>query len=94
MKLWEHSASIDPSLPSCIAILPSLTPSATDQRSRQGHRAVGEATSVGGKYAMHFAELDEKLASASVSPEKRLAALEQNSEVVLKRDDSLSRSSA
>src|ERR1019366_5978831 len=43
------------------------------------------------KYAMHFAELDELYASIGKPPAQRLALLEQNADVVSKRDDSLSR---
>ena len=43
------------------------------------------------KFALHFAELDELYANAGTSPDKRLALLEQNHEIVVRRDDALSR---
>jgi tetratricopeptide (TPR) repeat protein len=40
---------------------------------------------------MHFAELDELYAATGAAPEKRLTLLEQNHDIVAKRDDALSR---
>src|SRR5262249_42180874 len=49
------------------------------------------AVAAGKKYAMHFTELDELYADSGKAPEQRLALLEKNHDVVLKRDDALSR---
>src|SRR5205085_1660567 len=57
-------------------------------------RAIGlleKAVSLDRKYPLHFTELDELYEASAAAPEKRLALLENNHEIVTKRDDSLAR---
>jgi tetratricopeptide (TPR) repeat protein len=92
LKLWEQSAKIDPSQ---AIVHRNIAEAVLHQQSRADtNRAIAElemAVSCPVKYAMHFAQLDELYAATGVAPEKRLAILERNHDVVLKRDDSLSR---
>jgi len=92
LKWWEQSAKIDPSF----AIVHRNIAAALIHQKPAGdtNRAIAElerATACPVKYALHFTELDELYAATGASPEKRLALLEQNHEIVLKRDDALSR---
>lgn len=93
VRLWKRSAALDPSFPIVHRNL------AIAYAHQEGEDAVKEAiarleTAVaakGRKYALHFTELDELYQRIGVSPQKRLALLEQNYETVAKRDDSLAR---
>ena len=56
-------------------------------------KAIGsleKAVSSGKRYALHFFELDELYQASGTSPEKRLALLEKNHDIVNLRDDALS----
>ncbi len=91
-KLWEKSAALDPSFP--IVHRNLAVACAHDRQTNGTARAIAQleqAVRCTPKFALHFAELDELYATAGVSPEKRLALLEQNHEVVAQRDDALSR---
>ena len=91
-KLWEQSASLAPAFPLVhrnLAVAYSHrkpTPDLTGAIAQLEQAVAGSP-----RFALHFAELDELYASAGVSPEKRLALLEQNQAVVSRRDDALSR---
>ena len=91
-KMWETSAALDPSLP---IVHRNLAISWWHRKS--GHsldKAIAQlelAVASTPKYAKHFAELDELYEAAGVAPEKRLALLEKNQDVVVQRDDSLAR---
>jgi tetratricopeptide (TPR) repeat protein len=92
LKLWEQSAKLD----SNFAIVHRNIATALIHQNPAGdtNRAIAElekAVACPVKYAMHFTELDELYAATGADPEKRLALLEKNHEVVLKRDDALSR---
>jgi tetratricopeptide (TPR) repeat protein len=92
VKLWEQSAALDASFPIvhrnlALAFSHQQPTNDTAQAIAQLEQAVSSPV----KYAIHFAELDELYGSAGTSPEKRLALLEQNHDVVRKRDDALSR---
>jgi tetratricopeptide (TPR) repeat protein len=92
LKLWEQSAKLDPSS----AIVHRNIATALIHQKPEGdtNRAIAElekAVACPVKYAMHFAELDELYAATGASPEKRLSLLEQNHDIVAKRDDALSR---
>ena len=92
LKLWEQSAKLDPSF----AIVHRNIATALIHQKPEGatNRAIAElekAVACPVKYAMHFAELDELYAATGAAPEKRLALLEQNHDIVAKRDDALSR---
>ena len=92
LKLWEQSATLAPSF----AIVHRNIATALIHQKPEGatNRAIAElekAVACPVKYSMHFAELDELYAATGAAPEKRLALLEQNHDIVAKRDDALSR---
>jgi tetratricopeptide (TPR) repeat protein len=92
LKLWEQSAKLDPNF----AIVHRNIATALIHQNPSGdtNRAIVElekAVACPVKFAMHFTELDELYAATGAAPDKRLALLEKNHDVVLKRDDALSR---
>jgi tetratricopeptide (TPR) repeat protein len=92
VKLWEQSAALDPSFP--IVHRNLALAYSHQQPAKDTAKAIAQlelAVAAPSKYAMHFAELDDLYAEAGRSPEARLELLERNQDVVLKRDDSLSR---
>ena len=92
VKLWGQSAALDPSLPIVHRNLAvAYSHQGTNSDTAKAIAQLETAVSLPSKYAMHFTELDELYATAGASPEKRLALLEQNHDVVAKRDDALSR---
>jgi len=92
VKLWERSASLDPSFP---IVHRNLAVAYSHQKpTNDVPRAIAQlelAVAAPVNYALHFAELDELYQQAGASPEKRLALLERNHAVVARRDDALSR---
>ena len=92
LKLWQRAATLKPPSPSFIATL--LWRTHNKQPTTSSARAIAQleqAVAAPAKYALHFTELDELYAAARTAPEKRLALLEHNQDVVSKRDDALSR---
>jgi len=92
VKLWEQSAALDSIFP--IVHRNLAVAYAHQQPTRDIGRAVAQleqAVAAGSKYARHFTELDELYAETGKPPEERLALLERNHAVVLRRDDALSR---
>jgi tetratricopeptide (TPR) repeat protein len=92
VRLWETSAAIDPSFPIVHRNLAIAYGNGKPALSME--KAISQletATSLTPKYARHFAELDEFYETAGVAPEKRLAVLEKNQDVVAQRDDSSAR---
>jgi tetratricopeptide (TPR) repeat protein len=91
VRLWELAASLEPSFS---IVHRNLALGYAHQKSTNDIvRAISElekAVSAPIRYARHFTELDELYFAAGASPEKRLALLEQNHEIVSRRDDSLS----
>ena len=92
LKRWELSAALDPSFAIvhrniAAALIHGKPPGDTNRAIAELERAAACPV----KYALHFTELDELYAATGASPEKRLALLEQNHDIVLKRDDALSR---
>jgi tetratricopeptide (TPR) repeat protein len=90
-RLWEQSAALDPAF--AIVHRNLAAAYAHQQPTNDTVKAVAElerAVASPRKYAMHFTELDELYASIGKPPAQRLALLEQNADVVSKRDDSLS----
>jgi len=86
----EAAAAIDPSMPIVHRNLAIAWWHRTSGRSLDKAIAQLElAVAATPKYAKHFAELDELYEAAGVAPEKRLALLEKNQDVVSQRDDSL-----
>ncbi len=91
IKLWEQSAAIDPSL---AIVHRNLAVAYAHRKPADNDKAVAQlqlAVAAPQKFALHFTELDAESAAIGVPPEKRLALLEQNHDVVAKRDDALSR---
>jgi tetratricopeptide (TPR) repeat protein len=92
VKLWERSAELDPSF---AIVHRNLAAAYAHQKPTSDiAKAIGElekAVACEKKCALHFTELDELYAQVGKAPEERLALLEKNHGVVLKRDDSLSR---
>ncbi len=92
VRLWETSASLDPSLAIVQRNLAIAWAFGKPRRSLD--RAIEHlerAVSLDHRYARHFAELDELYEAAGAAPEKRLALLVKNQEIVSGRDDSLAR---
>jgi len=92
VKLWERSAELDPSF---AIVHRNLAAAYAHQKpTPDTAKAVAElekAVACEKTYALHFTELDELYAEVGKAPAARLDLLEKNHEVVLKRDDSLSR---
>jgi tetratricopeptide (TPR) repeat protein len=92
IDLWEQSVSLDSSLATAYRNL--AVAYSHDDANDATEKAIADlekAVSMPKRYAMHFAELDEMYETSGVAPEKRLALLERNSDVVAQRDDALSR---
>ena len=92
VRLWEQSATLDPSFPIThrnLAIAYSHQPKGNDLN--KAIVCMEKAVSLAHKYPIHFCELDELYAAAGVSPEKRMAMLDKNLNIVAGRDDALSR---
>ena len=92
IALWQASAALDPSN----AIVHRNLGIAFSHRKSGGSldTAIAQmelAVSLPHKYALHFTELDEMYEAEGAAPEKRLALLEDNRDVVAQRDDSLAR---
>lgn len=92
VKLWQQSARLDPSF--AIVHRNLAVAYAHQKPERDVNKAVAElelAVAAPSKYARHFTELDELYAELGKAPEQRLALLEKNHDVVVQRDDALSR---
>jgi tetratricopeptide (TPR) repeat protein len=90
IELWEKSRSIDASL-SIVHRNLALAYSSQENGLDKAIMSLEKAVALEDKYAIHFFELDKLYQAAGVSPEKRLAKLEKNHDVVEQRDDALSR---
>jgi tetratricopeptide (TPR) repeat protein len=92
VKLWEKSVSLGESFPIVYRNL-----AIAYSRQEKGNaldkaiESLEKAVALGGKYPIHFFELDQLYEAAGAPPEKRLAMLEEHHNIVLERDDSLSR---
>jgi len=92
VKLWEASASIDPSFPIVrrnLAVAYSHRPAGNSLE--KAIASLEKAVSLQPKYPIHFAELDQLYEAAGIAPEKRLALLESNHDIVVRRDDAVNR---
>jgi tetratricopeptide (TPR) repeat protein len=92
VALWEKSAQMDPSFPIvhrnlAIAWSHQAKGNALDKAIASMEKAV----SLPAKYPIHFCELDELYEAAGTAPEKRIAMLESNLDIVARRDDALAR---
>jgi tetratricopeptide (TPR) repeat protein len=92
VRLWEKSAALDPSFPIThrnLAIAYSHQPGGNDLN--KAIDCMEKAVALPNKYPIHFCELDELYAAAGISPVKRMAMLDKNLNIVVGRDDALSR---
>ncbi len=92
VRLWEKSVSLDDTFPIAhrnlaVAYSRQESGNALDKAITSLEKAV----SLGGKYPIHFFELDQLYEAAATPPEKRLAMLEKYHDTVLERDDAFSR---
>jgi tetratricopeptide (TPR) repeat protein len=92
IALWQASAALDPSN---AIVRRNLGVAWSHRKSGNSlDKAIAQmelAVSLPHKYALHFTELDEMYEAVAADPEKRLALLEDNRDVVAQRDDSLAR---
>lgn len=89
---WQRSASLDPTF--SIVHRNLAIAYAHQGGSDSIQKAIGSleaAVRSYPRYAMHLAELDELYQMAGTDPNKRLAILEANQDVVMQRDDATSR---
>jgi len=89
IKCWGKSTSLKPDFPIVRRNL-ALGYANFENDLTKAIGTLEKAVSSGKRYAMHFFELDELYQAAGTSPEKRLAILEKNHDVVNLRDDALS----
>jgi tetratricopeptide (TPR) repeat protein len=92
VKLWEASATLDPSF---AIVHRNLAAAYLHQKSGGDlNKAIAElekAVACDRKYALHFAELDELYEQARTPIERRLPLFEKNQNIVAQRDDALNR---
>jgi tetratricopeptide (TPR) repeat protein len=91
-RLWEASATLDPSFAIThrnLAIAYMHQASGAD--ITKAIFELEKAVSSEHKYALHFTELDELYEEAGTPLEKRLTLFRQNASVVARRDDALNR---
>ncbi len=89
VALWEKSLALDGSFPVVLRNLGIAY--ARRGELQRGIALLERAIALPQKHPLHFAELDSLYQAAGVAPEKRLALLEQNHDVVAERDDALAR---
>jgi len=91
-KMWERSAALDPSFAIVHRNLGiAYSHQGTGDAQAKAIASLEKAVSLPIQYAMHFTDLDEIYETAGTAPDKRLALLEANQQVVEQRDDALSR---
>ncbi len=92
VKLWEKSVSGGASFP--IVYRNLAVAYSRGEKENAIEKAIlnlEKAVSLKKKYPIHFFELDQLYEAAGADPNKRLSVLEQNQDVVIKRDDAVSR---
>ena len=92
IRLWEISASINPSFPIVqrnLAVAYMHLPEGPNPT--KAIAALEKAVAVAKPYALHYTELDELYESVAAPLEKRLQLFEQNPSVVARRDDAMNR---
>jgi len=91
ISLWETSVALDPSF---AVVHRNLAVAWSNQKSGNSlEKAIAQmeqATSLEHKYPLHFSELDKLYEAAGAAPEKRLALLENNQNLVAQREGALS----
>lgn len=92
VRLWEESATLDPSFPIVHRNL-AMAFSHTDDEAllARAIRCLETAVALPDPYPMHFAELDRLYETAGIPIEQRLALLERNRTAVIRRDDAAGR---
>jgi tetratricopeptide (TPR) repeat protein len=92
MRQWETSARLDDSY---AVVHRNLAVAWANRKSgaslEKAIASLERAVSLEHKYALHFAELDGMYEAAGAPPEKRLALLEGNRDIVAQRDDAQAR---
>ena len=89
-KLWENSVTIDPKFTMVwrnLAVAYSHEPGSNSVN--KAISAMEKAVALNDPYPEHFSELDKFYQTVGAPVEKRLAVLEQNQKVVMKKDESL-----
>ncbi len=89
VSLWEKSSSLNATFPIVYRNL-SVFYARQDDGRNNAIANLEKAVSYGGS-ALHLFELDQQYEEAGASPEKRLAMLEKNHNLVMERDDAVSR---
>jgi tetratricopeptide (TPR) repeat protein len=90
--LWEKSVALDPAFPIALRNLAiAWSHQAKGNDLNKAIHYMEQAVSQAQKYPIHFCELDELYEAAGAAPEKRMAMLEKNMNIVVGRDDALSR---
>jgi tetratricopeptide (TPR) repeat protein len=90
IALWEKSSLLDPNANITwrnLAI--AYSHQTTESSKSKAIASLEKAISIPNPYPTHFAELDLLYKSAGTTVEKRLALLEKNEKVVMKKDDAL-----
>jgi tetratricopeptide (TPR) repeat protein len=89
VTLWEKSVELDPSFPIAHR---NLAVAFSQREEKDPDRAIAsleKAVELKEKYALHFYELDQLYEEVGTAPEKRLALLEKNHDIISQRDDAL-----
>jgi tetratricopeptide (TPR) repeat protein len=90
VALWEKSAALDPGFPITWRNLAQACSHKDDEESRaKAISYLEKAVALPNPYPDHFAELDQLYQAAGAPVEKRLKLLEQNQQVVVKKDEGL-----
>jgi tetratricopeptide (TPR) repeat protein len=90
IKYWELSVAIDSSF-SMVHRNLAVGYANCENNTEKAILSLEKAITLPDVHAIHFFELDQLYETAGVSPEKRLAVLEKNHDMVNQRDDALSR---
>jgi tetratricopeptide (TPR) repeat protein len=90
VRLWEKSRALDDSFPIVHRNL-AVAYARQDDGLEKAIASLEKAVSLGGKYAIHFFELDQLYEAAGAPPAKRLAMLEKYHPTVVQRDDATAR---
>lgn len=89
VALWEKSAALDPQSITLRNLAQAYSHKEGDESRAKAISYMEEAVSLNNPDPTHFVELDLLYKSAGTSVEKRLALLEKNQKVVLRKDESL-----
>lgn len=90
VRLWEEARMRDPAFSTVYRNL-ALAYARQQDNLEKAITSLEKAVALNGNDPMHLFELDQLYEASGVSPQKRLAMLDQHHATVLKRDDTLSR---